>query len=212
MTDPIAALPVATFLDQLAARTPAPGGGAAAAVAAALSAAAAQMVVSYSIGRKALAAHETFLREAQTSLAAARADALDLGTRDADAYAHLESLLRLPDDDPRRQREFAQARDAATDVPLRLLDLALRLADIALALATRSNPRLVSDLAVAAALADGAGRAAAWNVRANLAHEDRPGRRVSIETRLTGALERLATTTRRLETAAIESLRTQAAR
>src|SRR5207244_589231 len=95
----------------------APGGGAAASVVGAVAASLAQMVVSYSLGKKSLAAHEPQLAAARDSLSRARAILTGLAKEDADAYAALNELQKLPPESPQRTREEPAAAQASINAP-----------------------------------------------------------------------------------------------
>jgi formiminotetrahydrofolate cyclodeaminase len=161
-------LTVRQLLDSIAAKTPTPGGGAVAAITAALSAAIAQMVVNYSLGKKSLAEHHTANRHALDALQRIAQHALELAHDDARAYAAMNDLWKLPDDDPRRQREMPAAVEAAIAPPHQMLDASLQILDLIQNLRGKTNASLRSDLAIAALLADAAARAAAWNITINL--------------------------------------------
>ena len=80
------------FLEQLAARSPAPGGGASAGVTVAMAAAQAEMVVAWTKPEQ---------PEAIEHLQKIRNQALDLAVRDADAYTRWSRLQKeRPVDDP----------------------------------------------------------------------------------------------------------------
>ena len=151
-------LKVAALLDAVAARQPAPGGGAAAALAAALAAGLVSMAGRFS-GTSTERAEE--LRAAATALA------------DADAAAY-EGYLRAA----RSARGSGDgsavraARDAATDVPLAVLDVAAEVARLAAAVAADGNQRLRGDATAAALLASGAAEIAAVLVRENVGAGD----------------------------------------
>jgi len=155
------------LLDDIAARSPAPGGGAVVSIVGAVASALAQMVVNYSIGRKSLAPHEPALRDALAALDRARALLLELAQEDMAAYAALNETQRLPESDPRRARDLPALALAASRIPLAVVaacsDTLRRLED----LAPITNPHLRSDLAIAAVLADAAARAGRWNVAIN---------------------------------------------
>jgi formiminotetrahydrofolate cyclodeaminase len=157
------------ILDALGDRTPTPGGGAVAGVAVALGAATARMVVSWSVGRPALAAHGALLHEAGQRLRELQDLALDLADADAVAYDALSALMKLPADDATRRDEMPAATAAAIDVPARTIAAAVDVLEHVARLVGRSNRKLASDLEVAAIVAEAAARAAAANVRANLA-------------------------------------------
>lgn len=156
------------FLGQMAAKTPTPGGGAAASAVGALAAALAQMVVAYSIGKKALAAHEPALQAAADSLTRARGLLLALADEDAAAYGAVNELSRLPETDPRRRDELPAAQAAAVDVPMATMAAGLDLLRRFEPLATTTNRFLRSDLAIAAVLAEACCAASHWNVRVNV--------------------------------------------
>lgn len=177
------------LLDAIAAKTPTPGGGAVAALAGAIAAALGGMVIAYSKGRKALAGQEELHREAAATLADHRVRALALAEADARAYARLNALWRLPEEDPKRRAEWDAAVAAAIDAPSRAIDLALETLDLLERLPGRTNAMLASDVAVAAVMAEAAARGAAWNVRINLPSVHDAARRAAIERR---TAERLA--------------------
>ncbi|HVZ93797.1 MAG TPA: cyclodeaminase/cyclohydrolase family protein [Phycisphaerales bacterium] len=156
------------LLDAIAARTPTPGGGAAAAMAGELACALASMVVNYSIGRKDLAAHETELRAALATLAIERSAMEHLAAEDARAYGEMNEAMQLPKGSPERPGRLAEAALAATRPPMDVLRRSVALLELFEELCTITNRNLRSDLAIAAVLAESAGRSAAWNIRANL--------------------------------------------
>lgn len=156
------------LLDGVAAKTPTPGGGAVTAAVGALAAALAGMVVSFTVGKKKFVEHEAELQRAVTSLARAREIMLELAAEDESAYAELNALLKLPEDDAKRQRELPGVAAAATQVPLAVIAASVDVLRLFDRLAAITNPMLKSDLAIAAVLAEATARASIWNVRANL--------------------------------------------
>jgi formiminotetrahydrofolate cyclodeaminase len=159
---------LAGFLDQAAARQPAPGGGSAAALTVALSA-----------GLVAMAARFSVKQVADDEELAVRADQLRhraaaLVDEDARAY---QAVL-----DARRNSGAGSsaARDAvqhATIVPLEICELAGQTAALAARLATDGNPNLRGDAITAALLAEAAARSAASLVRINVPDDaDLPAR------------------------------------
>ncbi|MGD9690873.1 MAG: cyclodeaminase/cyclohydrolase family protein [Phycisphaerales bacterium] len=164
----IAPRPFGELLGAIAAKTPSPGGGAVACATGALAAATGGMVVAYSLGRKDLSAHQTALAEASAYLERARGLFLTLAAEDAGAYAWLNALQKLPPDDARRASEMPAAIAASVAAPLACLAACADLRRLIGRLRPITNPRLVSDLDVAAILAKAAGECAACNVRVNL--------------------------------------------
>ncbi|MQA03208.1 MAG: hypothetical protein GEV07_10950 [Streptosporangiales bacterium] len=134
---------VSSFLDRIAARTPAPGGGGACAVSIGMAAALVAMVARYST--KQLPNAEQ-LAEAADAL---RAEALPLVDADATAYEALLTAFR--DKSPGYEERVRMAAEGAAEVPLRMTDIAARLAQIAAAL-HQSNTNLQGDLAIAATI------------------------------------------------------------
>ncbi|MEO1008070.1 MAG: cyclodeaminase/cyclohydrolase family protein [Planctomycetota bacterium] len=163
---PIATRTIEGFLGSLAHRSPAPGGGATAAVAGALAAAQASMVVAYSRGKKSLADHAAAHAEIEAILERARADLMDLADADAIAYAEMNRLQRLPDGDPERNR-LPEAARACVDVPVRVQEACAAMLDAGGRLAPIANRWLLSDLAIAAMLAEATVRCSDRNIRVN---------------------------------------------
>ena len=149
---------LATFLAEVADRTPAPGGGAAAAAGCGLGAALAEM-----------AARFAGLDEAAERAGSLRREALSLADADLDAYAPVLDALRLPADDPGRAEALRAASSAAADVPLAIAEAASAVAVLARELAAAGKPGLRGDALAGADLAAGAARAAARLVEINLA-------------------------------------------
>jgi methenyltetrahydrofolate cyclohydrolase len=154
--------PVSAFLDDVAARTSAPGGGAVSAVAVGMAAALVGMVARFS---------DDYL-EAAFDLAekadVLRAEVLPLAQADADAYAGLMAAFRLPRDDPGREESIAEAAQEAARIPLEIAAYGGETALLAARLAREGNPNLTGDAIAAALLASAAARTCANLVRINL--------------------------------------------
>lgn len=157
----------ADFLAAVAAKSPAPGGGAVASATGALSAALAQMVVNYSIGKKDLAEQQEELRAALAKLERVRTMFLALADEDAEAYAALNALQKLPPADPKRVAELPRVQSLAVQVPQSVSAAAIDLLRLYEQLARITNRYLRTDLGIAADLAEATVRAALWNVRIN---------------------------------------------
>jgi methenyltetrahydrofolate cyclohydrolase len=146
--------PVRGFLDQLAARTPAPGGGVAAAVTGAMAA-----------GLVAMAARFSAPRLPGAGDLADRADELrhrldQLADMDARAYA---AVLEAG---PGQRRE---ALLGAALVPLEIAGIGARVAAMAVPVAKAGNPNLRGDAVTGAVLAAASARSAAALVDINVA-------------------------------------------
>src|SRR6516165_8532771 len=140
---------ITVFLDQLAARVPAPGGGATAALHAAQSAALLAMVARYSDGAKYDA---DLMNHVITEADGIRNDALTLAERDAAAFGAVADAYRLP----KETDEERQARSAAIT------------AGLAEELRPAGNRNVVTDVAAAAEAARAAAVTAQVNIEVNL--------------------------------------------
>ncbi len=156
------------FMAGLAAKTPQPGGGAAANAAGALAAALAAMVVAYSINKKSLAEHKPLLEDAQQRLEHFREHFLKLMDQDAQAYSLLNEILKKPKDDPERVQRLQSIVTGAIKPPVEGMDESCKLLQLLSQLVSRTNTYLISDLGIAAVLAESCTASCAWNVRANL--------------------------------------------
>ncbi|GAA5167247.1 hypothetical protein GCM10023321_59700 [Pseudonocardia eucalypti] len=147
---------VAGFLEELAARRPAPSGGAAAALTVATAAALAAMAARFARAEELIA-----LAGPADEL---RARALRLADADAVAYADV-----LAARDPERKRA---ALRAAAAVPLDIAAAGAQVAELAARLATQGNRNLVGDARTALLLAGAATRSAAELVEINVGPTD----------------------------------------
>jgi formiminotetrahydrofolate cyclodeaminase len=177
----LARQPFGELLAAIAAKTPSPGGGAVASSTGAVGVALASMVVAYSVDRKSLAQHRPALVNAAAALQHARAAFLELAAADANAYAELNALMKLPATDSNRVAAWPGAVDRALGAPLEIARLAARTLDLLATLPAITNPHLRSDLAIAALLTDAAARSAWWNVVVNLPLVTDAPRRAAVE-------------------------------
>ena len=154
--------PVRGFLDQLAARTPAPGGGGAAAVTGAMAAGLVAMAARFSArqlpgaGEVADQADELRRRLAQ------------LAEEDARAYAAVLDAGRRPGDDRQRRKRTREALLGAAHVPLEIAGIGARVARLAVRVAEAGNPNLRGDAVTGALLAAASARSAACLVDINV--------------------------------------------
>ena len=158
---------VGEYLDKLAAAVPVPGGGAVAGVTLAQANALGSMVVGYAIGKPKFAAHDAAHRAAHAAFERGRQQSLDLAAQDASAYAVLNTLWKLPKDDPARAG-FGAAVLAAIAAPEATVRLAHDTLASLEALVGTTSASLASDLRIAIDLAAVGARAAQENVRINL--------------------------------------------
>jgi methenyltetrahydrofolate cyclohydrolase len=137
------------YLDELAAKLPAPGGGSAAALTAALGAALASMVINFTLGKAKYAQFEKELTLELEKSENLRREFLDLVDRDVEAYNSK---------DPRK----------ALDIPVMVARLCFEGMKMMPGIAEMGNVNLISDVAVAAQLLEAAFSAAVFNVDINL--------------------------------------------
>jgi len=155
-------------LRSIGAKTSTPGGGAIAALLHALGTAAAQMTLNFSMGKKKLTEHESLHNETKHKLDELAQHALDWIDADAEAFAQLNELWKLPKDDPKRRAQFQDAVAAAVAPPQAVLAGSVELLRLLKRLCGATNAMLNSDFAIAAIAAEAAARSAAWNVRVNI--------------------------------------------
>jgi formiminotetrahydrofolate cyclodeaminase len=154
--------PVRSFLDQVAARTPAPGGGVAAAVTGAMAA-----------GLVAMAARFSATRLPGAGELADQADKLrrrldQLADMDARAYAAVLDAGRQPGDDGQRRERMREALLGSAHVPLEIAGIGVEVAVMAARLAEAGNPNLRGDAVTGAVLAAASARSAACLVDINV--------------------------------------------
>lgn len=137
------------YLDDLAARLPAPGGGSAAALAAGLGAGLISMVANFTLGNPKYAKFEAQIRDILEKSEKLRAEFLNLV--DLDVQAFRSKNLR-----------------SSLDVPLMAARLSFEGIKLCPALITKGNKNLISDVAVAAVLLESAFASAYYNVEINL--------------------------------------------
>lgn len=154
-------LRVGDLLDQVAARTPAPGGGSVSALAVALGAGLAEMAARFSDR------HWSGAARAADRAAELRERAAALAPADAEAY---EAVLAA------RGESAGEALERAAAVPLELAELAAEVTALAADAVQHGNPNLRGDAASGAALAAAGARAAAQLVAINLQARPEDGR------------------------------------
>ena len=161
--------PVRTFIDSLAAGTPAPAGGSAAALVVAQSAALGAMTARLS-ARQLTAERVKQLIFQGENIARAAAALIDL---DAQAYLRVlkatQAARAAVPGTPGTEPAVAAALSDAADVPMRMVELAVQSARLGRELAADGNQTLRGDAITACLLAHAGARAAAALVRINLA-------------------------------------------
>jgi len=162
---------IETFLEQLAARVPAPGGGATAALHAAQAAALVAMVARYSDSAK-YADHAEEITTITSTADRLRQNALGLAEEDAAAFTAVTEAYRLPkgtaEEAAARSAAIGSALVAAAQVPAIVVAVAEQVLGLAEQLLPIGNRNVVSDVAAAAEAARAAATTARVNVEVNL--------------------------------------------
>jgi formiminotetrahydrofolate cyclodeaminase len=164
--------PVASFIQNVASRSPAPGGGSVAALAGSIGAALTIMVSRLTIGKKAYKEVEDDMRRIEDIGKEFRDKLLDLVDRDSDAFDAVMDAMRLPDNTPAEKAAKAEAERTATlgaiQVPLDVMELAVGMLPHTLEVANKGNVNSISDVGVAGMMLRDALEGAAMNVMINL--------------------------------------------
>jgi formiminotetrahydrofolate cyclodeaminase len=173
---------ISAFLDELAARVPAPGGGATAALHAAQSAALLAMVARYSSGPRYDAELMSHIIAETDEL---RSDALTLAEADESAFAAVAKAYGLPKQTGKQQEErseaIAAAQAEAARPPADVVRLALLLVSFAEELLPAGNQNVITDVAAAAEAARAAAGTAQLIIEVNLRGNAAPGVQDEVE-------------------------------
>ena len=168
----LTSLDLATFLDLLASKAPAPGGGSASALLGATGAALGMMTANLTIGKKKYAAlWEQAEANLQSGMPLCHA-LLQQIDADTAAFNVLMDALALPKETDAqkaiRRDAVETAAKAATEAPLAVLGLCRDAAVVLEQLYGKVNPNCISDLGVGAAALQAGARGAWLNVCINL--------------------------------------------
>ena len=162
----------ASFIDEVAAATAAPGGGSAAAHTAALGAALVEMVAGLTLGRKKYAEVEATMQAIRLQAAKLRQELTQMVEDDAAAFEALMGTFKLPKDSEEQKKARRAAIQISTmnaaRVPLHTAGNAVKVMDLAARCAREGNANAISDAMSGAALARAAVTAAGYNVRINI--------------------------------------------
>lgn len=199
-----------SFLEALAAGTPAPGGGSAAAYAGAAGAALVAMVARLTIGKKKYAAVEAQMQAVLTRAEALRAILQEAVALDAAAFEAVMAAYRLPKDTPEQQAGRSRAIEttmlAAADAPLKVAGMAVEVMELASQVIALGNLNAISDGASGAAMARAALAGSGLNVRINVNSLENP----QSSEALVAALESLEQRATELEAAIRQELQARA--
>jgi len=161
---------VEPFVEQLAAPTVVPGGGSASAAAGAMAAGLAAMAAGMSRGKKAYAAYDAELTEALAKLGTLREELKAAVDADAASYQAVVAAYKAQKTASSEvgAAAVATALRGATSVPLLVAEASADVGALVQSLRSKTNPKMASDLTVAAALARAALTGALANVETNL--------------------------------------------
>ena len=157
------------FLDAVAARQPTPGGGAVAAAAGALACSMARMVAAYSPISDSDPAASRLVKKLQEQLQRADEAIRELLSEDGRAYMELREASKRLKNHPGSKGEHDTALALATTIPLEIAGVACEALYVMERLLPVANRHLLSDLGVAAVMAEAAVRASSYMVRVNAA-------------------------------------------
>ena len=153
------------YLNDLAARKPAPGGGSAAALSAAVGVSLMSMVCNFTIGNPKYKAVEDEAKEILKKCEAARQDLEKLIDEDVEAYGKLSKAMKESSKDGKMLDD--SYKDALKS-PFEICKIAADCLKLCGRLAEIGNANLVTDTAIAAILLEGAFFSAKYNVYINL--------------------------------------------
>lgn len=157
--------PIGEYLDDLAAKKPAPGGGSASALTGAIGVGLMSMVANYTVGNPKYKVQEKKVADILVRASEAKAELERLVDADVEAYSKLSKAIKeLQKNSP----ELDAAYREAANVPFEICKIASKMLKICMELALVGNKNLVTDTAIAAVLLEGAFFSAKYNVYVNL--------------------------------------------
>ena len=154
---------IENYLNDLAARKPAPGGGSAAALQAAAGVALMAMVANYTIGNPKYKEHEARARELLKKCEEARRNLQVLVDEDVAAYTRLSEALKAGD-----KSKLDVSYKEALIPPYEICWTSANCMKLCAELVEFGNKNLITDTAIAAIFLEGAFFAAKYNVYVNL--------------------------------------------
>jgi len=184
--------PLQDYLHALASENSTPGGGSAAALSGAMGAALASMVCRLTLGKEAYAGVRQEIEELLRRAENLRSRFQQLFQEDIEAYGRLSASYKLPRETSEeravRSAAIQEQLVAAALVPLEVAERAAELVQCCQRIAEIGNAAVLSDVAIGAILASGAGEGAALLVRFNLRAMKNDELVAGLGKRLSGAL------------------------
>ena len=163
---------IRSYVEAGTAGTPTPGGGSIAALGGALGMSMACMAANFTVGKKKFRDVEDEVKTQLDICMKARDELLRLMDEDTQAYAAVSDAYAMPRKTPEektaRKQAIQKALVIAMDAPLKVVRVCSDALRAVAKLCDIANPNLISDVGVAAILAEAALRAAKLNVEINL--------------------------------------------
>lgn len=157
--------PLREYLDDLAAKKPAPGGGSAAALAAATGVSLMSMVANYTVGNPKYKSVEAKVSDILIRLDQYGSDLKRLIDEDVQAYEKLSGAIK---ESEKGSPKLDAAYKAAVEPPFEICKIASDALKLCAALVECGNKNLITDTAIAAILLEGAFFSGKFNVYINL--------------------------------------------
>lgn len=154
-----------TYLEDLAAKKPAPGGGSAAALAASIGASLISMVANYTVGNPKYKECEARAADIMVKMQQFNDELHDLIDKDVVAYEKLSRHMKELKSDPAR---LDRAFKDALEPPFEVCKISAECLKLCRELVKCGNTNLISDTATAAMMIEAAFFSAKYNVYANL--------------------------------------------
>lgn len=178
--DELGSLGFDELLRRVAAKAPAPGGGSVAGAAGALACALGQMVTAYSVSSKTDPRTRERCEAALSSLHRLEQIARALITQDAIAYEGMTTASKRRGESDAAAGEYQEAVLAAVAVPMEIAAVSSRALTTMDEMKEITNRYLLSDLAIAAVLADATARSARYLVQLNAVELTDNGRQTAV--------------------------------
>ena len=160
------------YLALAASSSPTPGGGSVSAIVATNAAAMVSMVANLTLGKKGYEDHQEAARRIAAEAVALIEQLKGLTVRDMEAFDRFVKAWKLPATNDAEKRSKAEANEQAaqnaTTVPMEICRVCLQIMQLARELAPFGNKSAISDVGVAAYVAEAALKAAMLSVDINL--------------------------------------------
>lgn len=151
------------YVDDLAARLPAPGGGSAAGLNGALGTALLEMVCNFTVGKEKYKAVEQDMKKHLVSLKKIREEFMILIDEDVKAYSTIRDVFKGKD-----KKVIDKALKDGYYISLKSCELSKKAVEIAVDLPEKANPNLITDVGCGAELLNASFNSGIYNAGINL--------------------------------------------